>query len=340
VLLMYLGYLYDRHPMITYLPNYCRLLKPKPRVVIEFSNIQGCEPQAMLTRAGRKICEWLVGGAGIEWRYGTLLRDSDAVAAFCGQHLQFLLEYFPPAAAKSAVVPATPPLQILEDPGGDLRRTVRAQLGVADEDFVAAFFGYVYPSKGIETLLHAVAIARKEISKLRLLMIGGEAQAFVDKAPTYPRKMRQLTTELGLDDCVTWTGYIADEVASGYLHAADACVLPFVQGVRLNNTSYAVAAAHSLPVVTTRGETLEPDFVDRQNVLLCWATDPQDLAEGIIEVAKDQQLRGQLRAGAAEMARTRTSWEAVTLQRIELLSSADSTPEPTIVSVNTREVMA
>jgi glycosyltransferase involved in cell wall biosynthesis len=131
--------------------------------------------------------------------------------------------------------------------------------------------------------------------------------------------MREYTTTLGLDDCVTWTGYCEDEVASAYLRAADACVLAFVQGVRLNNTSYAVAAAHGLPVVTTRGESLESDFIDRHNVLLCWASDPKDLAEGLVEVARDNQLRETLRAGITQIGRRRTSWAAVTRQRMQLL---------------------
>ena len=42
-----------------------------------------------------------------------------------------------------------------------------------------------------------------------------------------------------------------------YLCAADICVLPFNVGVRLNNSSFAAAAAHGLPIVTTRGEMLE-----------------------------------------------------------------------------------
>src|SRR4051812_20525237 len=39
VLLMYIGYLYGRHPMVTFVPSLCRRLKPRPRVVVEFSNV-------------------------------------------------------------------------------------------------------------------------------------------------------------------------------------------------------------------------------------------------------------------------------------------------------------
>jgi glycosyltransferase involved in cell wall biosynthesis len=323
VLLIYIGYLYGRHPMITFLPSLCRLLKPRPRVVVEFSNVQGAEPSGMRTRAGRKLAEYLVGRRRINWRYGSLLRDSDAVVAYCAQHLHHLVDVEPSVATRSRVIPAAPALQIVEDRDGDVRRHVRAQLGAADHDFVLAYFGHLYPSKGIATLLESVALARKVSPRLRLLMIGGEVEAFADRAPNYARQMRALCTRLGLDEWVTWTGFCEDHVASAYLRAADACALPFVQGIRLNNSSYAVAAAHGLPVVTTRGESLEGEFVDRHNVLLCWASDAQDLADGITEVARDAALRRSLRAGSAEIARTRLSWQAATCDRMQLLGAAD-----------------
>jgi glycosyltransferase involved in cell wall biosynthesis len=320
VVLMYIGYLYGRHPMMTFLPSLCRRLKPRPRVLVEFSNVQAAEPSGIGARAGRKLAERLVGRRGVNWRYGTLLRDSDAVVAYCAQHLRHLVDVYPPVASRSHVIPATPALQIVEDGGGRIRRQVRSELGAADDDFVLAYFGHLYPSKGIETLLHSVALARTVLPRLRLLMIGGEVEAFADRAPDYPKQMRALCARLGLDECVTWTGFCEDDVASGYLRAADACVLPFVQGVRLNNSSYAVAAAHSLPVVTTRGESLEREFVDRHNVLLCWASDARDLADGITEVARDDELRRSLQAGSADIARTRLSWQSATRDRLALLT--------------------
>ena len=96
-------------------------------------------------------------------------------------------------------------------------------------------------------------------------------------------------------------------------------MLPFVQGVRLNNTSFAVAATHGLPVITTRGEALEPEFVDRRNVLLFNPRDPRGLAEALVDVATDPALRAVLRAGASEFSRGRCSWPAVTAQTLELL---------------------
>jgi len=319
VLLLYLGYLHARHPMVTFLPTMCRRLNPRPRVLVEFSNIQGAEPKQWSTRLGRKLAEWWAGGKDIEWRFGTLLRDADAVAAYCREHLKYLASVYPPVHGKSDVLAATPPLNIVDDADGSVRRAKRGQMGVADGDFVVSYFGYIYPSKGLETLIEAVALAAPRVPGLRLVLVGGTPEAISVKDPEYPQRLRALPERLGFAGQVTWTGFCDDEVASAYLHASDACALPFVQGVRLNNTTFAVAAGHGLPVISTRGETLEPEFVDGRNVVLCWASDPAAMAEAIVRVAGDPALRRTLREGSLEFARGRSSWEAVTCQRLALL---------------------
>jgi hypothetical protein len=42
----------------------------------------------------------------------------------------------------------------------------------------------------------------------------------------------------------------------------------FDAGVRLNNSSIAIASAHGPLIITTRGDTLEPLFVAQKNVHL------------------------------------------------------------------------
>jgi glycosyltransferase involved in cell wall biosynthesis len=128
--------------------------------------------------------------------------------------------------------------------------------------------------------------------------------------------LREEVKRLGLADRTFWTGHQEGEDASAYLRAADCAVLPFVEGIRLNNSSYAVATSHGLPVVTTKRDELEPDFVDGRNVLICKAGDADDMSRAITAVATDTALRERLRAGAIEYSRGRSSWAAVVRQTI------------------------
>jgi glycosyltransferase involved in cell wall biosynthesis len=94
-----------------------------------------------------------------------------------------------------------------------------------------------------------------------------------------------------------------------YLHAADACVLPFDEGVTLSRSSLAAAATHRLPIITTKGERLATPFLERQNVLLCPPKDPESLAAAIESVIQNLALRQRLSEGATQLANECFSWE-------------------------------
>ena len=123
--------------------------------------------------------------------------------------------------------------------------------------------------------------------------------------------MMLLSERLGIADKVTWLqGYSSGSLeASMYLYAADVCVLPFDRGVILSRSSLGAAAAHGLPIITTRGEHLESPFQDRKNIFLCPPKDPEELAAGISSIMKNPKLRQDLSNGARKLAGDWFSWD-------------------------------
>lgn len=321
VFLIYLGWIYGRRPMVTFLPTLCRSLKTRPRVITQFENSQGAEMKTARQWRTWKAVSLLAGRVGADHRFGTLLRDSDAIIALCEPHLEELERREPDVRSRTTIIPAPPLLNIVPDPTGDVRRAVRTRLGYSDDDFVVAYFGYIYPEKGVETVIEAAGAALNEVPGIRLLMIGGVPGNLAERDPEYPQRVRDLAASKGLTDRTVWTGHCEPEGddASGYLHAADAVVLPFTQGVRLNNSSYSVVTCHGLPVVTTRGENLETEFRDRDNVMLFPPGDALAAGRAIAEVANNPQLRAALKAGALNYSHGRASWEAVTRQTIDVM---------------------
>jgi len=124
---------------------------------------------------------------------------------------------------------------------------------------------------------------------------------------------------LGISNKVTWlNGYDTDsDAASMYLYAADACVLPFDQGVTLSRSSLAAALVHGIPTITTRGEHLETPFQHEVNVLLCPPKDPDALAQAIRRVMSSPDLRLSLTEGAGQLAREWFSWEKAVTHLME-----------------------
>jgi glycosyltransferase involved in cell wall biosynthesis len=315
VLLMYLGRMYGGHPMITFLPTIAKRILPDVPVVTRFENVfVGVDPSrtSLFSRAVRRaIVKW-AGSTDVAYGEGTLLRDSDRLILLCERHRDALTENWPAVRRKTVVIPPPPNMSMCSDTPASARRRGRHMLGLSPEHFVVAFLGYLYPPKGVDTLLHAFQRVSRERSHARLLIIGGRNDLDVAVDTAYLETIQKLSRELGIEDKVIWTGAFdpGSEMASVYLYSADVCALPFVVGAQMNNSSLSSAAAHAMPIITTKGRRLETPFRDRENVLLCPPSDPVALACAIDSVITNTELRERLGRGAAKLAQEWFSWDS------------------------------
>lgn len=308
VLLIFLSHNFNHHPMVTYLPVVTRALLPRAAFVTLFEDADvPATPQAedaALAQFRRRA-----GLPATHHRYGVLLRDSDRVAVV-SERIAALLEPHGNFRDKCEVIPNPPLIDFSPEDDGRTRERARAALGVGPDEFLLCYFGYIFPPKGIETLLHAFAKVCRVRDNVKLILIGGTTVVLPDR-PFYVQEMVDLADALGLGQHVLWTGGFAwdSDEPSRFLRAADACVLPFVEGVCVHNCSFAAAAAHGLPVVTTRGAALEEQFAHNENVLLCSPESPDELARAVLAVMDDPELYLRLHTGARRLAEDYFSWD-------------------------------
>ena len=324
VLLMYIGSGYNDHPMITFAPTVSKRLLPQVPFVTQFEYPSGSlAPYRcwILTRLLRKVVKLWAGEKDVSYIFGTLLRDSDRIIVLSDSHRARLSEYFPGVNSKSDLVPPAPIMLMSRENGGTTRRYGREALDVNPKDFLITYFGRIYPSKGVETLLKAFQIVSRKRGDVRLMVLGGIVDKEFPKSPFYAQEVRGMPEELGIDDKVIWIGEYAwdSDEASMYLRAADACVLPFDFGVFMNNTSFAAAAAHGLPIITTQGAIVEQPFVHGENVFLCPPKNPEAMAAAIETVMDSPGLQQRLRVGARELTQEWFSWNRVVERTIEAL---------------------
>lgn len=337
IYLMYLGWTYDFQFMSTFLPSLAKRVLPSARFITRFENIGGAGPQtnSVASRIIRKGLASLDRRGDVDYQFGTLLRDSDTIVLLSGRHEAVLEQRLPDVWKKCVLIP--PPANMRMSAGGAAtRERGRLALGAEPDDFVLAYVGFVYPGKGIDTLLRAVRQLADGRRRVRLAIIGGSlAREFPDQ-PNYLERMTALASELEIDHRVCWTGEYRwdDELASVYLRAADACVLPFETGVKLNNSSFSSAAAHGLPIITTSATGLEPQFVHRQNVLLCAPQAPDALADAIGSLMDDPELHRTLADGSRRFAQEWYSWDRAIDKTLALFrgSQAPSLPLPMSVA--------
>ncbi len=292
---------YGMHPAVNLLPLRFRLLRQRPRVLVTFHDLR---VPYLFPKAGP------VRG----WANRLLARWSDAAIATNVEDYQQL---------KAAGLPADPHLIPIgsnihpQAPRGYDRRQWRHNLGVADEETLLCYFGFLTATKGGETLFHTLSELLRRGLPVKLLMIGGQVG---DSDPTnraYLERVKALGQELGVTDQVLWTGYMASEHVSASFWAADICVLPYRDGVSYRRGTLMAALAHGVPIVSTEPRVPMDTLVHAQNILLVPADDPGATADAVERLAADSELRSHLARGALELAHNFT-WEHIATETARL----------------------
>ncbi len=190
-------------------------------------------------------------------------------------------------------------------PGYD-RDRFRADLGLQPGDLAVGYFGFLNASKGLDTLRAAfdrVAVAEP---RAKLLLLGGAAGASdATDAPTAATFAARLGA---LSGRVLRPGYLPADRLSAYLLAADVALLPYADGASMRRGSLLACAEHGLPIVTTAGSGLVAPLAGA--VLALPPGDAPGLADAVLRVAHEPELRGRLRAGSAAIAQA-ASWDGI-----------------------------
>lgn len=333
VLLIFTAWMFGHHPMITFLPTLLRWLLPAARLVTLVEVYHHEAPRSATARAGRWVFRALAGGSAVDDAFGTLLRDSQTVAVLGPTIASRLQAHDASVHERTILIPPPPLLLPAADTSPSARERARLHLGATARDSLIAYFGYVYPGKGVATLLTALQILRRQGRPVRLVMAGGGRIAGAapadDHNGRYESQMKALTTNLGLDDAVIWPeGYGQDtDRAARHLLAADLAVLPFDDGAELRRSSIAVVAASGLPLVSTAPAVPEPAFVHGVNLLLCRPGDPAALAAAVGRVIDDVELRARLHRGALALAHDWFSWGSAVAKIVEAAQGGRSPTE-------------
>jgi glycosyltransferase involved in cell wall biosynthesis len=190
------------------------------------------------------------------------------------------------------------------------RVKIRRAAGAGDNDLLVAHFGFINATKGIDTLLRAVALA-KDVP-VKVMMIGERLGASDPTNVTYLQQMEDLAAEMNIP--LYWTGYLNEADTEAYFAAADVVALPFKDGASLRRGSLQAALAFGCCIVTTEPSQAIPEF---ENALLTIPPDnPDALAGSFARLYADSTLRDSLRRNAKTAAQ-HFRWDAITAQILD-----------------------
>lgn len=168
-----------------------------------------------------------------------------------------------------------------------------------------AYFGQLDFTRGVDDLFRALRLVRDR-EDARLVMIGsaGREERYAEDGSAYAqyRALRALPRELGIEEAVEWTDYLADGEVTRLLSSVDLCVLPYRRN-SLGRSALAAALDAGAPTLLAGRPELIGPLRPGRHVALVPPDSPDLLAEAILRLLGDEGERRRLAAGAVRASR-------------------------------------
>jgi len=162
----------------------------------------------------------------------------------------------------------------------------RRRIGVdLDRDYIG-FVGSFYRYQGLQCLLEAMAIVRRNMPSVHLLLVGdGEA------AP----ELKQQADRLTLSPCITWAGRIPYQEVPAWIGAMTLCVAPFRRD-RGETSPVKIFdyLACGKPVIASAIPSVSATFTQETGVTLVPPDDPVSLAQVMLALLKDPDRQARM----------------------------------------------
>ena len=162
------------------------------------------------------------------------------------------------------------------------RRRIGVDLGRDYIGFVGSFYRY----QGLQCLLEAMAIIRRTMPSVHLLLVGdGEAAT----------ELKQQADRLALSPCITWAGRIPYQEVPAWIGAMTLCVAPF-RGDRGETSPVKIFdyLACGKPVIASAIPSVSATFAQEAGVTLVLPDDPVSLAQAMLVLLKDPDRQARM----------------------------------------------
>ena len=172
--------------------------------------------------------------------------------------------------------------------------------------FILSYIGIFGPHRGVRTIISAMPTIVKEIPNARLLLVGGKEDK--DK-----HKLIEQVESLHMEDFIEFTGQQPFSLIPSYNFISDICIIP-ASGYSLQTNA---SSPHKLfqsmaigkPVIVASMKSLSRVIKDTDAGLIYTADDSSSLADAVILLYKDNDLRHRMGENARNAVINKYNWD-------------------------------
>ena len=169
-----------------------------------------------------------------------------------------------------------PPLDLLHFKPRKPSPELALSLGLSETNQVITYMGSFFYFSGLEEVIKVFAGKRRSIGNVKLLLIGGGEQ---------DSELRQLVSDLNLEDFVVFTGFVPYQDLPDYLALSDVAINPLekslVTDVAFPHKVLQYLAA-GIPVVSTQLDGLFKTFGNESGIR--WANGASEIIDSSIDI--------------------------------------------------------
>ena len=179
----------------------------------------------------------------------------------------------------------------------------RKNYGIAESDFVFLMLGRVAHTKGQDLGVRAFAKIADQVPDARMVIVGRS-----DYEPEFLTEIESVISENDIGDRVTFTGMVQREEVLGWLHHADAHVVP----VRFMNSGAVVVESWISGTPVIQSDVVDPNLVrEGINGFLHRSEDVDDLAAAMLRAYAARDSLAGFAAVGAKLVRRRYTYQAL-----------------------------
>lgn len=170
---------------------------------------------------------------------------------------------------------------------------------------IILFFGYIVKRKGIEILIEAFKLLKKDIESVILVLAGG----ILENQKQYAESLKNAINEEKLSNEIIFTGFLTEDEISILYSKCEFVVLPYTYSIS-SSLPLSLAFEYGKPVIASNIGTLKEEIINNKNGIFFKSEDHEDLFSKMLLLCKNKMFYRKIVKGV-KSERTKRTWQRI-----------------------------